>query len=859
MTLERSAKVISVSPVGELSLQGQPRPGFPTPQRQLSLAYVNIPRLNRAGDEIGAFQARELLRRTLVGKQITFTIAYTIPQSQRQYGAVKVAGQDISSTLLQEGWAKVRDEAGKKDDSDQSLLELYRSQEALARSEAKGLWATDSPLIEANYDNPADVRAFLAEYQGKALDAVIEQVRAGDSVRARIILSPRKHQYLTILIAGIKAPSSGRTNADGSTEPAEEHGETAKSFVDARLLQRSVQITLLGTNQSASAYIGNILHPAGNIAEALLSDGLARVADHQSAMLGAEAIGKLRAAETGAKQRKLNLWKAHVVKANATGSIDGTVSRVQSADTIFVRLKDGQEKRLQLSSVRAPKANDAKQAPFAAEAKEFLRKKAIGKHVVISHLFKKPASEGYDEREVATITLGKDNLAKLLTERGYVLVIRHRRDDEDRSPIWDELIAAEETSIAEAKGMHTTKAPAPAGRIVEASENATRAKQYLSTLQRHKRVNAVVEYVASGGRFKLYVPRENAKLTFVLSGIKVPRTARNASESSEPFGQEAAEYASRKCMQRDVEVEVETTDKVGGFIGSLYINRENFAVGLLEEGFASMHEYSAEQSGNATLYREAENRAREARKGTWKDYVPDAVAQPTADAAPAKKEYIDVVICDANTTTGTFSVQTVGDNVKQLEKLMQELQTSCSTSISQAPRAGELVAAKFSEDNTWYRGKVKRVDRTTNKAEILYYDFGNTETIPIKQLASLPSKFTTLPPQAKEARLSYLALPEVPEYLEDAINYLQTICQMQLVGCVDKKDSVLSLTLYDPANTDPTDSINAKMVEEGWATVIPAEKMTWEKGSMSMVKSLQSKQAEALKHRRGMFEFGDIA
>ena len=51
-------------------------------------------------------------------------------------------------------------------------------------------------------------------------------------------------------------------------------------------------------------------------------------------------------------------------------------------------------------------------------------------------------------------------------------------------------------------------------------------------------------------------------------------------------------------MQRDVEIDVENTDKVGGFIGSMYIGRENFARALLEEGLAEVHAYSAEQSGN---------------------------------------------------------------------------------------------------------------------------------------------------------------------------------------------------------------------------------------------------------------------
>ena len=83
-----------------------------------------------------------------------------------------------------------------------------------------------------------------------------------------------------------------------------------------------------------------------------------------------------------------------------------------------------------------------------------------------------------------------------------------------------------------------------------------------------------VDFVASGSRFKLYLPKENTKITFVLAGqsrfsvssklatmcclflfigIRAPRTARNANEKSEPFGQESLKFASR-YMQRDVEI-----------------------------------------------------------------------------------------------------------------------------------------------------------------------------------------------------------------------------------------------------------------------------------------------------------------
>lgn len=83
---------------------------------------------------------------------------------------------------------------------------------------------------------------------------------------------------------------------------------------------------------------------------------------------------------------------------------------------------------------------------------------------------KRPATEGFDEREMGTITFNNKyvhhrkifyatvaqqltsyypyrNVALLLVENGWASVVRHRKDDEDRSPIYDELLTAEEAYV----------------------------------------------------------------------------------------------------------------------------------------------------------------------------------------------------------------------------------------------------------------------------------------------------------------------------------------------------------------------------------------------------------------------------
>lgn len=58
---------------------------------------------------------------------------------------------------------------------------------------------------------------------------------------------------------------------------------------------------------------------------------------------------------------------------------------------------------------------------------------------------------------------------------------------------------------------------------------------------------AVVEYVLSGHRFKLFIPKETCSIAFSFSGVRCPGR-------DEPYSEEAIALMRRKIMQRDVEV-----------------------------------------------------------------------------------------------------------------------------------------------------------------------------------------------------------------------------------------------------------------------------------------------------------------
>ena len=822
-----------------------------------------------------------------MGKRVQFQVLYNIPSGvNRDYGKVVLpTGMSFPDASVSEGWAKVREDATKKmEESDQSktLIEKLELEQAKARADSTGLWGTsDNGRIQVQYDLP-EVKEFVEEQKGNKLNAVVERVLTGDRVILRFLMSPKQHIQAMVLIAGIRAPTTKRVNpSDGKEQPAEPFGEEATLFLENRILQRTLIVQVVGSTPQGQLVCAVAHQQGGDMASHVLRAGLARCVDHHSTMLGGE-MAKLRQAEKEAKDNKHNIFRDHVSAKGSGGDMEVTVVRVQTADTIYVRSRTGVEKKINLSSIRQPKPTDPKQSPFQAEAKEFLRKRLIGKHVKVSIDGKKAASEGYEEREVATVIQGGKNIALQLLEAGYASVIRHRRDDTDRSPYYDDLLAAEEAATKDGKGMWSGK-PSAAKTYNDYSESLQKAKIQASVLQRQRKIPAIVDFVKGPSRFALLIPRENAKLTLVLSCIRAPRSARNAGESSEPFGQEALDFATRKCMQRDVEVDIEGTDKVGGFIGTLYVNRENFSKQLLEEGYASVHAYSAEQSPNGPELFAAEKKAKEARLGIWKDWNPSqdedgetevtSSAEVNGDASTATRalDYREIAVTHIDPGNLRLKLQLVGTGTGALEDLMNRFRTfhvsNTAPLPSTPPKVGEFVSAKFSADKTWYRARVRRNDKDAQSSEVVYVDFGNEEKVPWKELRSLPTQFDTktLRPQAVDAVLSFVQFPANDVYVADAADFLyQSLPEKQLVANVDytdPKDGTLYVTLFEKdLEAKESESINAELVEQGLA-MVPRKLRAWEKtgnGAEQLLTTFKEKEKEAKEGRRGMWEYGDL-
>ncbi|KAG2441222.1 hypothetical protein HYH02_010066 [Chlamydomonas schloesseri] len=669
-------------------------------------------------DEPFAWESREFLRKKCVGQACVFRVDYVVEAiGNREFGSVFLGQNDnVALAVVAAGWAKVRD-AGKE--KSPYLEDLKRAEEAAQGAGlglwTKDPARTAKAVRETAGQDDDAASVLLAKVgKGGMVDAVVEAVLGGGSLRVSLL--PTGTIGLLVNLAGVQCPSLGRraaaapeaapaaaaaapaageegaaagTAAPTSAAPtaasiaassaAEPFAREAKAFSEARVLNRDVKLVLEGVDKYGNLF-GTVLYtppaaaaaaaPAAatasgeqeHLAEQLLKNGLAKCVEWSLNLLPNPAALKLRDVEKAAKAERKAIWTGYVpAPTNQTKLSDnftGKVVEVVSGDCVVVKdAASGAERRINLSSIRAPRpgARERPAEPHANEAKEFLRKRIIGRPVEVKMEYNRKVLTpemmlaGDSERVMAfgnvelTPEKGeeKQNVAEMVVARGYATVIKHRTDEE-RSGVYERLVACEELAKSSKRGLHSAKEPA-ANRINDVSQpgSAARAKQYLPFFQRAGKMVGVVEYVLSGHRLRVHIPKEGVTIVFAPSGIKTPARPQAAGNGrpavvGEPFAEEAFAYTREMMMQRDVEVVVETMDRGGTFLGSVVMapgaagpatasgKPYNLALALLSKGLARLQpNVDPSRLPEGQEMARLQQAAKEAKLKIWENWTPD--------------------------------------------------------------------------------------------------------------------------------------------------------------------------------------------------------------------------------------------
>ncbi|XP_071397824.1 staphylococcal nuclease domain-containing protein 1 isoform X1 [Centroberyx affinis] len=867
-------------------VRGQPR-GGPPPERQINLSNIRAGAMARRAaqsqpdtkdtpDEPWAFQAREFLRKKLIGKEVCFNVEIKTALG-REYGMVylgkvNTTGENIAESLVNEGLATVRREGIRGNNPEQARLCELEDQ---SKASKKGMWSEGGGThtirdLKYTIENP---RNFVDSMHQKPVNAIIEHVRDGSVVRALLLPD---YYLVTVMLSGVKCPTFKR-EADGSESP-EAFAAEAKFFTESRLLQRDVQIILESCPNQI--ILGTILHPNGNITELLLKEGFARCVDWSMAVYtqGAE---KLRAAERSAKERKVRIWKDYVAPTANLDQKDrqfvAKVMQVVNADAMVVKLNSGEYKTIHLSSIRPPRIEGEEKnkdkdkrfrplydIPYMFEAREFMRKKLIGKKVNVTVDYIRAATgagEGtpaFAERTCATVTIGGINIAEALVSKGLATVIRYRQDDDQRSSHYDELLAAEARAIKNGKGLHSKK-EVPIHRVADISGETQKAKQFLPFLQRAGRSEAVVEYVFSGSRLKLYMPKETCLITFLLAGIECPRGSRNAPggmQMAEPFSDEAMLFTKELVLQREVEVEVESMDKAGNFIGWLHIEGVNLSVALVENALSKVH-FTAERSSYYKTLVSAEEACRQRKEKVWANYEEKPVEEVVhlSEEKERVANYRSVCVTEISDSLHFYTqdVETGGQLESLMETMRAEIAAQPPVEGSYAARRGDYCIAKFA-DGEWYRARVEKVESPA-KVHVFYIDYGNREIVPSTRLAAIPPAFSTrtLPAQATEYTFAFIQVPQDEDARADVVDsVVRDIHNTQCLLNVEYSGVTCPHVTLQFADTK--EDVGLGLVKEGMVMVDVRK----EKYLQKMVTEYLNGQESAKSARLNIWRYGDF-
>lgn len=938
--------VKSVESGDQLIVMGGCKPGEMPPLKKITISGINTPRLGRGSDGVDepfAFAAKEHLRKLCIGRTIFFSVNY-VHSNGREYADVFVGKHrtNLAHEMVRNGLAKVM--TNKDGSVHAEKRELYDIMER-AQSLGVGMWAKgvdpEDYVRKVEYVSDKAAFEFYAKNKGKPLDGVIEYVRDGSTLRVEVV-DPKgslRHQSIMVHLAGVQAPDipapykvqleqynkRKAANPNLKQGPPKRHApapfsKESRQYTEARLLNRSCKLML----QAIDAYgnlFGTVLVPIsattnklGNIATRLLEKGLSKLVRWSGR--ATPDLATFSALEGKARAGKVGLWanaKPEDAEIALPGDFMGKVTFINGGDSLTVN--DGKvDHKLTLASVRAPRQyRGRKSEDYAFEAREYMRRKLVGKRVKVFYEYARPApADARDQstRFFVTIVSANKNVGSELLSAGYGSVIRHRRD-ENRSRFYDELLASEKKAEAAKKAMHSDKKPAP--RVVidlsyrprkkKGAEKKTddadgkdgevivsQAKGYLTSLQGQRSIRGVVEHVFSSTRYKIFLPSENLMITFLLSGCRIP----SADDDKEgKFAAQALSYARDNTLQHDVTLRVEA---MAGdqFVGLLYVNKKCVNSELLRMGVVDMFRYSAEKSSGYQGMLSARDEAKSAKRNFWHDWEQKQAARRAAReakdaAAAAEQAAIDAktvkvkeggklnVIVTEVIDAANFFVTLAGDsNAEVVANAMAEFTTKRSDDAADSddaaakdafydengnfiPERNDIVAGQY-EDGSWHRVQIDG-GNVSKGWKVQFVDFGNYDELSADKVLPLPASLKKIKPLARRCVLSCcMAPPRKSEHFVPAgEKFTDYTFEQKLVGKVDAIDRDgrihLTLTHAEPVDGFEASSINSAILRDGLCRL--SARPT--RGTYDLQKKLEKDEEYAKREHNAIWEYGDVS
>jgi len=329
----------------------------------------------------------------------------------------------------------------------------------------------------------------------------------------------------------------------------------------------------------------------------------------------------------------------------------------------------------------------------------------------------------------------------------------------------------------------------------------------------------------------------------------------------------ALAHSRDRIYQRTVEVTVHNVDKGGNFLGQLTVNKYDLGLKLVEEGLARVQPRSLDKILNKNDYKKAQEKAQKSKLGIWYNWDEEAEKARQAaweqersnrkenpeQKAPDRFQIVVTEIIDG----ANFCYQVFGDETKALSEMMNHFQNKDWEKMEPyIPKPKEIVSAKFSQDNHWYRAEVSKINNEgteTATYQLTYIDYGNSETVSAQNIRKLLPEFSekVVPRQAKIGRLAYIIPPKLTDDFgkESAAYFKELVWEKTLDATLYTDYGNPSLVVGDPKASI---TINGALVAEGLART---EKR---RTGNQFFQALKQEEEKARKDHVNMWQFGDI-
>lgn len=788
-------------------------PPCKVPIQIISLEHLVAPKFGLPDGEIKdepfGYDSWNFLRKLCIGKRVLVSPSFKDTKYTRfhpSFGHLPISftsvclydeeqkNPDVGILATRAGWVKLRSHSTNSNSS--TYLSTLRAEEEAAKNAKVGIWSPEQGFVR-QLPVPFTDEDIFSQREFKAIvKGVI------NATTLSLFLLPR-HLQVQIQLAGCKPP---RQTNDSNNLANEAKQTSIRTFLHREITIRICQKSEMNPNQKGEpSYVGCLIGAPDTRIVKLISDGLA-IYYPKTADFAPNADLYIQA-EMQAKNSKRNIWaNAPATQPKELKEFTGTCTSIRSSSSLF--LTNGEEKHIYfLSSVKVPyffyNGGGGGADVLGFEAREFLRNNYHGKQI-------RAVPNGYaSNRDYATLYCGSVCINEEICRVG---LSKHSEPFVGSPSERDSQIkTAEEEAKNKKIGLFADTLPAPIT-ITDISQFSmkSKAQEYFSELQ-GKTLNVIIEHVAAGSKFHVYIPDRGLYIRTGINGL-LP------SSMKDKFGNEAKLFCQQNFMQCSAEINIQEIDISGSFLSEIIVltkdnQRINIGKELIKKGLAEIHpKISAADPELVQLQKEAIANG----LGIWGD--------KTRHLRELHYGTVEKVKVISVWNPITYAIQFFGNQIETIEQtLVQPLNPLSSEDIRQL-HLNDCIAVKTKVETVTssdlngveniFRARIESFDETNTKITSVKLIDLALDSKDFTEVFKLPDELISIEPQSRTIRLGCLSLARTDKNEQDVDIVKNVVTDAVLYMHLMYDDEMPNVLLTDKPNVD-SGSLNAYLLSLG--------------------------------------------